>query len=314
MSLTYILSYNNKDFKEFRDLLTAQFPTPKFKSTEIIKAAPGTTNYMLIGKAFDYLLRFNLEKKYKSKVYSGTWVSEKALRYFKDKENEIYGSTDFLEKFGYDETVKWFEERKEKNKIQNAKVFEEFENCKKTYNHFINSKLKDKDKIIKSSLFLSRLDDVVRAGPSMKQYITFLPEDKLDIEDLRQLVDACDLTLFKPMKKLILNPTFGEGSKLVGGADADMIIDDTLVDIKATKELKLTRPYFNQLLGYYLLYLIGGVDNHKDVKIKNLGIYFARHNVLWTIKVDDIGDIELFGTTKDFLMKKVKKTYRQQNV
>jgi hypothetical protein len=111
------------------------------------------------------------------------------------------------------------------------------------------------------------------------------------------------LDLFKPREKIILNPTFGKGSKLVGGADADLIIDNTLVDIKTTKEQKITRPIFNQLIGYYLIYLIGGIDNHENVRIDNLGLYFSRYNTLWTIPVKEIGSDDKFNMAVNKLKK-----------
>ena len=310
MSLTRILSYNNKDFKEFRDLLTTNFPTPKFKTDELIKAEPLTKDYMLIGTAYDYLLRFNLEKRHKKKVFADKWVAESALAYFKTKSKGVLVSGDFANSLDYEELREYFDKRQKQDEMQRKRVPEKFKECKEVYSRFINSRLKDKDQLIEATLFLARLDSVYRAGPTMKEHITFLPEDQLNITDLKQLESICDFNFFKPKKKLILNPTFGTGSRLVGGADADLIIDDTLIDIKVTKELKLTRPHFNQILGYYLLYLIGGVDRHKDIEIKNIGIYFARHNVLWKVKTDELGDNKLFKTTVDFLKKRVKKTYR----
>lgn len=315
MSLTSILSYNNKDFKDFRDLLSEAFPAPRVKFDQEIKVPPGTTSYMLIGKAFDYLLRFQLEKSFKKKVFGRQWVAETALKYFNDRDNgAIETKGGYFEKLKDDEILKLFEGKRERDKIRNEKVKIRFNECRDIYNQFISSKLTDDTDLIKSTLFLARLDDVVRAGPMMKEYIDFHPENELDVNDLRQLIENCDLKSFQPKKKVILNPTFGDGSKLVGGADADLIIDDTLIDIKVTKELKLTRPHYNQLLGYYLLFLIGGIDNHADIKIKNVGLFFARHNVLWTIKVDEIADKEKFERATDLLKKLVKKTYRQQKL
>lgn len=307
MSLTSILSYNNKEFKEFRDLLNISFPTPAFNGKDLIKAKPETKNYMLIGKAFDYLLRFNLEKKYSNKVFGREWVADQALAYFSYESRTLIVSTEEIE---YDEYLRLVEEKKKKSEL----VHKKFNYAKNLYRRFIESELKDNTKLVELTLFLGRLDDVIRIGPFQLDKINFPPEDKLDIDDLKRLENICDLELFKPKNKIVLNPTFGNGSKLVGGADADIIIDETLIDIKVTKELRLTRPYFNQILGYYLLYLIGGVDQNKDVEIKNLGIYFARHNVLWTVGIGDIGEKPHFETAINLLKKLTKKTNHQQSL
>ena len=47
-------------------------------------------------------------------------------------------------------------------------------------------------------------------------------------------------------EKCYLNPTFGDASNLVGGADADIILDDMLIDIKTTKAISFTQEHYNQ--------------------------------------------------------------------
>ena len=72
-----------------------------------------------------------------------------------------------------------------------------------------------------------------------------------------------------------------------GGADADLVIDDTLIDIKTGKHLVLDREIFNQLVGYYVLSCIGRVDNCPRGAIKQLAVYYARYGVLHRVKVTD---------------------------
>ena len=75
---------------------------------------------------------------------------------------------------------------------------------------------------------------------------------------------------------------------------------DTLIDLKVTKNLKIEREYFNQIIGYYILSLIGKINFEYSGKIiKNVAIYFARHGLLWKIPVSSLGDekkIEAFKT------------------
>ncbi len=94
---------------------------------------------------------------------------------------------------------------------------------------------------------------------------------------------------FMNNKKCILNPSFGTASLMAGGADADLIMGGTLIDIKTTITLKFTRGYFLQLIGYYILNDLGGIDEVKDkIKIKKLEIYYSRYGYLFTFKVTDI--------------------------
>jgi len=90
---------------------------------------------------------------------------------------------------------------------------------------------------------------------------------------------------FRAKKRCVLNPTFGRGSSLVGGADGDLIIDDTLIDIKTTKHLTFDREFFNQLIGYYVLSRIGGIDDCARGEIKHVAIYYARYGVLHRVSL-----------------------------
>ncbi|MCD6423792.1 MAG: hypothetical protein J7L42_06735, partial [Elusimicrobia bacterium] len=83
--------------------------------------------------------------------------------------------------------------------------------------------------------------------------------DEKDVKDLKKLISTVKPEYFKAKKICILNPTFGIASQLVGGADCDLVIDDAIVEIKTTKKLELMRRYFDQLIGYYILYNIGAL-------------------------------------------------------
>lgn len=300
MSLSSILDYNNKQFKEFRTLLKDLFPNPKFRTTESIKVHPVTDSYALIGTAFDYLLRFTLQKKYAELVHDRNWVSEGALRHFAPDRVHLVDKS-ILEMD--DNSLVTLLRAKD---ALNSQIVLKFQDCKNIHQSYVNSTLKNEDEMITACLFLARLDAVIRKGESMIQYIDLTSEKETDITDLKLLLHSCNLNQFKPQRKIVLNPTFGKGSSLVGGADADLIIDDTLIDIKVTLGIRLTRPLLNQLIGYYLLFLIGKVAGHEDIDIKKLGIYFARHGVLWTIGVNQLGDKKSFEKAKQTLIQKIK--------
>lgn len=143
------------------------------------------------------------------------------------------------------------------------------------------------DGLIKSSVILAQMDALYRSGilpPSLGQV------ERGDIQDLRNLISLVKPETFKAKKTCFLNPTFGHGSELVGGADADLIVDDMLVDIKTTKFLTFTQDQYNQLIGYYILSKIGKVNEFEDISISKIGIYFSRHGMLHTISAKDIED------------------------
>ena len=66
-----------------------------------------------------------------------------------------------------------------------------------------------------------------------------------------------------------IGPTF-EGSRDVGGADADVILGTSLIDVKTTVDPKVARDGLWQILGYALL------DYSDAYGIDAAGFYFAR--------------------------------------
>lgn len=110
----------------------------------------------------------------------------------------------------------------------------------------------------------------------------------LAIPDPAWIADICQLArLFFDRhadllaRPFILNPTF-VGSRDVGGADADLLVDGRLIDIKTTKASTLTADWIRQLVGYALL-------DYDDVyAIRSLGLYLARHGELLTWPIEDL--------------------------
>ena len=71
------------------------------------------------------------------------------------------------------------------------------------------------------------------------------------------------------MRPVALNPTF-VGSRYVGGADADLILDRRLIEIKTTTHARLDKSWLLQLLGYVFL------DWEDRYRIDGLGILYSR--------------------------------------
>jgi hypothetical protein len=82
--------------------------------------------------------------------------------------------------------------------------------------------------------------------------------------------------------RTLLNPTFGAASRLVGGADADLICGDMLVDLKTVKTGSVQLYYCDQLLGYFILARYARRLDKSFPFINRLALYFARHGYLWT--------------------------------
>lgn len=286
MSLTSLLSNDT----ELRQRLLYSFPKHEleYDYNKILHAPALSPNYSLVGTAFDYLLRFYLQKENKKKVITDRkWIADEA-----------------------------FEKINESNRLRrsNPDIINHYKRAKDNYRKFL-SEGRLTNQLIKSTIFLARLDTYYRAGYDEN----FTSCDDRDVEDLKALISLVDFDLFKAEKKIFLNPHFGDASNLVGGADADLIIDDLLIDIKVVKNLKFEREYFNQLLGYYLLSRIGGVNGNRRINpIKKIGVYFARHGKLKIFTLEKIASDKQFEEFQkwfvDYVERKTQSDFNHRDV
>ncbi len=144
----------------------------------------------------------------------------------------------------------------------------------------------EEDELNRHCVVLALMEEVSRTGGQYGRLATgeFTTADSLIaiaeshwIDDLRELswnfYDGFDHLLTLPH---VLNPHF-EGSRDVGGADADLIVGGTLIDIKTrktTKKRSIDTDWLLQLLGYVLL------DYSNRQSITRIGLYMARQGIL----------------------------------
>lgn len=291
MSLTSFLNV-----KEVREKFREEFPKLfNFRVKTPLLAPPLTKNYQLVGTAFDYLLRFYI-KRLNPNAIESSWVAENSLRRIKAELKYLKKRNSPDDKISRPLLEYWC---KGGEKIVSK--------AKKDYATFLRSG-KLGDDIMRSTLLLSKLDFIKRAG-YVKGDLEVIDED--DIADLKNLFTVVNPEFFELNKTCILNPTFGEGSILVRGADADLVIGDALIEIKTTKHLQFNQKHFNQLIGYYILYKIGGIDKMREEnEIKKLGIYFSRHGYLHLLNIKDVIEEEkLLGFIKWF-KQRAKQEYK----
>jgi len=262
MSLTTFIK-----IPEVKAIFRKEFPLKQTKLTGEIKAEPVTKNYPLVGTAFDYLFRFFLELKNPNCI-TKRWVAEASVL-----------RTDF------DLDTGLTEDRQGNNLLEGSKKMKKFLDKSKEIHAEFQSNGKFDDEIIRTAVILAQMDIYYRQGV-VHPNLGIVEEG--DIQDLRNLISLVDLDLFKAKNHCYLNPTFGYGSTLVGGADADLIVDNTLVDIKTTKYLSFSQEHYNQLIGYYILSKLGKINESEDIPISRIGIYFSRHGILHTISANDI--------------------------
>ena len=246
MSLTSFVA-----LPEVKNRLRQEYETPKIQCIKSIQVAPSTQKYGLTGTAVDYLMRFWI-KNINPNAETKNWVAENSVAML---ESGQFPAPAALRKSARDL----------------------LEGAKECYSYYLKTG-KLTDEIILAAIHLAQLDPIYRAGyldPNIGEV------EKSIVDEMRDILNLAKPECFTASSYCALNPVFGEASRLVGGADADLIIDDTLIDIKTTQSGKMDTSHFHQLIGYFILNRLGGV-NGKKIEINKLGIYFSRYGELVT--------------------------------
>ncbi len=274
MSLTNFL-----DMKDVNAKVKPLRPRQRRMLDVPLKVEPRSDRYSLVGTAFDYLLRFELQRRAPYAV-SETWIAELALpRIWVEKEHGFVG-IDRLR--GVD--PKYYMPPQLIAKYARQAVAD----AKVAVCAYMRETAPSKGvqaEMASHAIRLANFDPVFRGA--MKLAPTFREVHSEDIDDLLEMLAIVPFEQLLHPTIILLNPSFGETSRLVGGADADLIAGDFLVDIKATKKPAMDEKQLDQLLGLFLLARKHRVVNPDFPAINRLGLYFARHGLLWSLDASD---------------------------
>ena len=245
----------------FHEKFLSTITRPQGKLDKPILAPPLTQNYQLVGIAFDYLLRFHLERINPGSKTS-VWAAEEGVLFLYPFE----GASD---------------------KYERAKSH--LDAARKRYQSFIQDGLLTNE-LISAALCLARLEGIRRSGVlNEADLVTF---DERDIVDLRQLMSLVREQEFSSRRACYLNPTLGSTD-----SNADLIIDDKLIEIKTIQKLVLDRRHLHQLVQYYILLSLEGIGVGRKRRINyfeevcevnQICIYFSRHGYLHLMKIGDL--------------------------
>lgn len=139
------------------------------------------------------------------------------------------------------------------------------------------------DDLNRYCFLLALLEDTVRPAPQHESPLYASSygstEELLDIAEPHVLSDMRELSwaFYDNYSHLLsrphtLNPTF-EGSRDVGGADADLIVDGTLMEMKTSSKSEIKTEALLQLLGYVLL------DYSDKYGLDAIALYMARQGL-----------------------------------
>ena len=267
MSFTKIFK-SDEDKKKFREF----FPKPDFRKKEMdrkILAPPIADNKPLTGTAFDYLLRFLIEYSYKHTI-SNRWIAENTLHLL-------------------EELIKGEKDKKKIRELKkyNTKIERIILDAKKNHSAFLSNG-QITEKLCETVLLLAQVDNIIRIYEKTKELrINFDPINGNDVKDLKNLFAVVNIENFQLKDICFLNPYFGKAPNIV--ADADLIIGDVLIDIKTISNLEMKLKTFDQLIWYYILSRVAGINGMKNkIKIRKIGVYFSRFAHLHIYNIEDI--------------------------
>ncbi|HEX3252982.1 MAG TPA: hypothetical protein VHS05_26310 [Pyrinomonadaceae bacterium] len=109
------------------------------------------------------------------------------------------------------------------------------------------------DELISAALRLAHLEGTRRSDAFNEANLVRL--DEKDVADLRRLMSLCGSRIF-PREELVILIQHSVSTR----SNADLIIDDNFIDIKTTKHLVLDRRHLHQLVQYYTLLSLEGID------------------------------------------------------
>ena len=165
-----------------------------------------------------------------------------------------------------------------------------YEDCMDRLQPWTGSTLSTTDDadLARLSLLLARCDEGYRAGeyacfaqdPKWASarlklediFDAFQPEASVDVWRMMELFVTSDDGLRERVRQgctIACNPVFS-GSTLVGGADADIVCEGELIELKSTKNPGLDRDMLLQMAGYALL------DRDDEFGINTVSVYFTR--------------------------------------
>ncbi|MGC8483654.1 MAG: hypothetical protein ACP5OE_08445 [Thermodesulfobium sp.] len=280
MSLTSIMR------EGFSKEVVVNVPIPKnqFKFSKECIACPRTKNYALIGTAFDYLLRSELKRLHPYAI-ENEFIAEDSVN--------LVGT--HIQLIGYFQARNMQVTERELSAMVNvAKEYKEKRAA------FLSRGILTRD-FVEVTIRFARMDSIFRAGvyDDVEKEV-----DPLDIEDMIALYNLIPDEFKKSSAPILLDPTFGEASKKVGGADVDLIMGDTIIDIKTTKEMKLDEYVWSQIVGYLVLADEAHTNDGILPKIENLGLYFSRYGYLWKINASYVRGNRNYEEVKRKLLEK----------
>ncbi|PKM78547.1 MAG: hypothetical protein CVU90_02075 [Firmicutes bacterium HGW-Firmicutes-15] len=322
MSLTSILTSNSDLTKIIPnlkgDITTWDGKAFNWKTPKLVSSIGASHEAGLIGTAFDYIVRaliaqkldghnVTLEKLLMAERGFDSFLSTSGIFTQKYIDSYVVFNQDNLEHVKYDELdinsksmnlVEFGHKTRSGFKKYSIKMFLEAIEKRSYYiktGHGLND-------LIESSILFAEYDMIYRTASS-EAYVPLFNRFSNDIygftinnksrmtktamvDNVKELIAVFENTIRNiSFSSCILNPSFGEYTTMLNGADADLIIDDVIVDIKTNKKLGYVHEEYAQLLAY------AAMGRKIGLKLNRAAIYYARYGVFSVLELNPLNKL-----------------------
>jgi len=277
MSLTSVLKSDRTLARSLADLVSVSgAPRPG----DLPSVAPAETkHYQLVGTAFDYLFRFEVQRRNPNAKSTG-WVASMAVELLKPDLSEEAGTA--RQWPGVPDPIGLANEGDD--------ILKEARAAHLQYLRLRDPTTEQVAEVASHALRLAKLDFIYRAGfidPDLKGV------DPLDVRDLVRLCHAIPFEAAMSMcmgDGVWLNPRFGLFSVGIQGADADIVAGHALIDLKTSIKPDVG-PHLAQIVGYSMLAEAYRKDGDPTFpEVESLGLYFSRQGTLVSFPMAPVRD------------------------
>lgn len=124
-----------------------------------------------------------------------------------------------------------------------------------------------------------------------------------DITDLQNLYATIPKVEFMEHDTVYTNYPLSTFDQSFPGINIDLIADSVLYDFKTTKYLRLERDEWRKLVAYVALYNAHREQTDDDLpSVDRVGVYFARHGVVWDTSTQSILESDATSKLPEFLI------------
>jgi hypothetical protein len=271
MSLLHELKTNTK-LKELIDIhLKIKGRDLKRTPARTIDRTLSSSQRSLLGTAYDYMLRWHLETPYIKNMHF-----EELIVYISQNSVAVNGLKTFIRN-----------NEESHNAYKLGAAVSHFKAIVVEIANFIKHGMNE-ERYLVSLHQLYAYDATYRSGKSeyvdkVMKNTTYRHLKTMDeLREMRAVMLKSDIVKeYLNTSDKYLNPSFGN-SHLLGGADADLIIGDRLVEIKATMESVVQKSHLRQLVGYAILSKLDGLE------IEEISIYFPEYDFEEVMNLSDV--------------------------